>query len=164
MKAVRFDRFGGPEVLRIVELPDPRPGPGEIRIRVRAAGINASIELIHRTWGSTWPDGPVTEEENFIDLVWHEREFRDGDSFTYVIYRTDHTYLGCCYLYPMGRRRPLTSESVRHDVDASWWVTPDAYADGYYSKVYAGLQVWLRQDLPFAAPYFSNAELPQLEP
>lgn len=42
MKAVRFDRFGGPEVLRIVELPDPRPGPGEIRIRVRAAGINAS--------------------------------------------------------------------------------------------------------------------------
>jgi NADPH:quinone reductase-like Zn-dependent oxidoreductase len=42
MKAARFDRFGGPEVLEIVELPDPHPGPGEVRIVVRAAGVNAS--------------------------------------------------------------------------------------------------------------------------
>lgn len=42
MKAVRFSRFGGPEVLEIVDLPDPRPGPGQVRIAVRAAGINAS--------------------------------------------------------------------------------------------------------------------------
>ncbi|MEW2164558.1 NADP-dependent oxidoreductase [Streptomyces sp. NPDC007084] len=42
MKAVRFSRFGGPEVLEIVELPDPRPGPGQVRIAVRAAGVNAS--------------------------------------------------------------------------------------------------------------------------
>ena len=42
MKAVRFSRFGGPEVLEIVVLPDPWPGPGEVRIAVRAAGVNAS--------------------------------------------------------------------------------------------------------------------------
>lgn len=42
MKAVRFSRFGGPEVLEIVDLPDPHPGPGEVRIKVRAAGVNAS--------------------------------------------------------------------------------------------------------------------------
>lgn len=42
MKAARFSRFGGPEVLEIVDLPDPRPGAGEIRVRVRAAGVNAS--------------------------------------------------------------------------------------------------------------------------
>ena len=42
MKAARFSRFGGPEVLEIVELPDPHPGPGQIRIAVRAAGVNAS--------------------------------------------------------------------------------------------------------------------------
>ena len=42
MKAARFSRFGGPEVLEIVELPEPHPGPGEIRIAVRAAGVNAS--------------------------------------------------------------------------------------------------------------------------
>jgi NADPH:quinone reductase-like Zn-dependent oxidoreductase len=42
MRAVQFSRFGGPEVLEIVDLPDPHPGAGEIRIKVRAAGINAS--------------------------------------------------------------------------------------------------------------------------
>jgi NADPH:quinone reductase-like Zn-dependent oxidoreductase len=42
MKAVRFNRFGGPEVLEIVDLPDPHPGPGQVRIAVRAAGVNPS--------------------------------------------------------------------------------------------------------------------------
>jgi NADPH:quinone reductase-like Zn-dependent oxidoreductase len=42
VKAVRFGRFGGPEVLEIVDLPDPRPGPGQVRIAVRAAGVSVS--------------------------------------------------------------------------------------------------------------------------
>ena len=42
MKAAQFGRFGGPEVLEIVELPEPHPGPGEVRIAVRASGVNAS--------------------------------------------------------------------------------------------------------------------------
>ena len=42
MKAAQFSRFGDPEVLEIVDLPDPHPGRGEVRIAVRAAGVNAS--------------------------------------------------------------------------------------------------------------------------
>ncbi len=42
MRAAQFSRFGGPEVLEIVDLPDPHPGPGQIRIVVHAAGINAT--------------------------------------------------------------------------------------------------------------------------
>ena len=42
MKAVRFSQFGGPEVLEIVDFPDPHPGPGQVRIAVRAAGVNPS--------------------------------------------------------------------------------------------------------------------------
>jgi len=42
VKAVRFSRFGGPEVLEIVDLPDPHPRPGQVRIAVRAAGVNLS--------------------------------------------------------------------------------------------------------------------------
>ena len=42
VKAARFSRFGGPEVLEIVDLPDPHPGPGQVRIAVRAAGLNPS--------------------------------------------------------------------------------------------------------------------------
>jgi NADPH:quinone reductase-like Zn-dependent oxidoreductase len=42
MKAVCFTQFGAPEVLEIVDLPDPHPGPGQVRIAVRAAGVNPS--------------------------------------------------------------------------------------------------------------------------
>jgi NADPH:quinone reductase-like Zn-dependent oxidoreductase len=42
MKAAQFSEYGGPEVLEIVDLPDPHPGPGQVRIAVRAAGINAT--------------------------------------------------------------------------------------------------------------------------
>lgn len=42
VKAVRFTRFGGPDVLEVVDLPEPRPGPGQVRIAVRAAGVNPS--------------------------------------------------------------------------------------------------------------------------
>ena len=39
-KVVRFHAAGGPEVLRIEDLPIPEPGPGEARLRVKAIGLN----------------------------------------------------------------------------------------------------------------------------
>lgn len=42
VKAVVFDRYGAPEVLRAIELPMPQAGPGEVRVRVRAAGVRPS--------------------------------------------------------------------------------------------------------------------------
>lgn len=41
MKAIRFDRFGGTDVLREADVEIPQPGPGQVRVRVRAAGLNA---------------------------------------------------------------------------------------------------------------------------
>jgi NADPH:quinone reductase len=40
MKAVSYDRFGGPEVLQYLDLPDPQPGPGEVLIKTAAIGVN----------------------------------------------------------------------------------------------------------------------------
>jgi NADPH2:quinone reductase len=40
MKAIQIERFGGPEVLQMKDLPDPVPGPGQAVIRVMAAGVN----------------------------------------------------------------------------------------------------------------------------
>ena len=123
-------------------------------------GINESIELIKRTRGGTWPDGPVSEEFDFIDLVWHECEFREGDSYSYAVYDTEGTYLGCCYLYPLGRRTPLTAELLEYDVDVSWWVTPVAYENGHYGKLHAALEHWLANEFSGWRPYYSNAEIP----
>lgn len=124
------------------------------------AGINASLDLIRRTRGGAWPSGPVTAEGNYVDLVWHECEFRDEKSFTYVLTNPDHGYIGCLYLYPMGIRRPLSPDLLRHDVDISWWVTPTAYEDGLYTAVYDALRHWIGTDLPFTDPFYSNTHLP----
>jgi NADPH:quinone reductase-like Zn-dependent oxidoreductase len=40
VKAIEFDAFGGPEVLREVDVDKPKPGPGEVLVRVRRVGVN----------------------------------------------------------------------------------------------------------------------------
>jgi NADPH:quinone reductase-like Zn-dependent oxidoreductase len=42
MRAIGFDQPGGPEVLHLLEVPEPHAGPGEVRIKVRAATVNPS--------------------------------------------------------------------------------------------------------------------------
>ena len=48
MRAIRVHAFGGPEALRLEDVPVPTPGPGQVLIRVEAAGINF-IDVYHRT-------------------------------------------------------------------------------------------------------------------
>ena len=55
----------------------------------------------------------------------------------------------------------LTEELLRHDVDVSWWVTAEAYEQGYYTTLYDALRHWVVTDYPFVSPYFSNRELPE---
>ena len=129
-------------------------------VRDDVRGINASLDLIRRTRGGRWPTGPVTEDYNYVDLVWHECEFRERDSFTYAVYDDAGQYLGCCYLYPVGSRTPLSEALLAHDVDVSWWVTPDAYERGYYADLYRALRHWLATAFPFSNPHYSNAEIP----
>jgi NADPH2:quinone reductase len=50
MKAIGVYDFGGPDVLRVLELPEPQAGPGEVRIRVHAAAVNPTDVLL-RTGG-----------------------------------------------------------------------------------------------------------------
>ena len=47
MRAVIASAAGGPEVLSVVELPDPVPGPGEVVLDVAAAGLNRA-DLMQR--------------------------------------------------------------------------------------------------------------------
>ena len=92
--------------------------------------------------------------------MWHELEFRENSSFADAVYTTTGIYLGCCYFYPLGRRTPLDDNLLRHDVDVSWWVTPEAYRQGYYVKLYYALRQWSVGAFPFQNPHFSNREIP----
>ncbi|HEY0689498.1 MAG TPA: zinc-binding dehydrogenase [Kribbella sp.] len=50
MRAIQVSRFGGPEVLDVVEVAEPVPGPEEVLVEVAAAGVNYADT--HRTEGS----------------------------------------------------------------------------------------------------------------
>jgi len=50
VKAIRFHEFGGPEVLRYEDVPQPTPGPGEVLIGLRAAALN-HLDLFVRQGG-----------------------------------------------------------------------------------------------------------------
>ena len=72
MKAVVFERFGGPEVLRVADVPDPQAGPGEVRIAVHAAGTNP-VDASNRDDGS-WagievPHVPGYDVAGIVDQV-----------------------------------------------------------------------------------------------
>jgi NADPH:quinone reductase len=40
MRAIQIEEFGGPEVLKLTDLPVPSPGPGQVLVRVTRAGMN----------------------------------------------------------------------------------------------------------------------------
>jgi len=122
--------------------------------------VNSSLETIRNTRGGSWPEEAVSEEFDVLDLVWHEREFREDSSFAYVVYDANNTYIGCFYLYPLGVRTELTEALLEYNIDASWWVTASAYEQGYYQKLYQALQRWLPNDLMFTKVYYSNKEMP----
>lgn len=47
MQAIRIHEYGGPEVLRLEELPTPEPGPGQALVEVSAIGVNF-IDIYNR--------------------------------------------------------------------------------------------------------------------
>jgi NADPH2:quinone reductase len=48
MRAIRVHQFGGPEAMKLEELPTPQPGPGQALVRIEAAGVNF-IDVYQRT-------------------------------------------------------------------------------------------------------------------
>ena len=71
MKAFRFDRPGGPEVLRFEDVPLPEPGPGEVRIRHTAVALNFRDILVRRGQHAVkaFPSGLGTESAGVIEAV-----------------------------------------------------------------------------------------------
>ena len=85
VKAVRYDEFGGIDVLRVDEVERPVPGDGQVLVRVKAAGINPS-EAVIRTgavaelFPSTFPSGQGSDLAGVIEEVGAgSGEFSPGD-------------------------------------------------------------------------------------
>lgn len=57
MRAAVLTRFGGPEVVELRDVPDPRPAPGQVRVRVAAAAVN-NTDLWTREGAYGLPEDP----------------------------------------------------------------------------------------------------------
>jgi len=69
MKRVVIDRSGGPEVLQVVEVDDPRPGPGEVRVRVLASGVSFTDAQLRAGTYLGGPKPPFTPGYELVGIV-----------------------------------------------------------------------------------------------
>jgi NADPH:quinone reductase-like Zn-dependent oxidoreductase len=74
-RAVVYDKFGGPEVLELHEVPEPHAGAGEVRVRVTSAGLNpmdwyfVSMPETAEQFGITLPSGFGYDFAGIVDEV-----------------------------------------------------------------------------------------------
>ncbi len=84
-KAVKFDHYGGLDVLHIDEVPLPVPGNGEVLVKVNAAGINPIETKIREgflavSWPATFPSGEGSDFAGAVDSVGQQvKTFTAGD-------------------------------------------------------------------------------------
>jgi NADPH:quinone reductase-like Zn-dependent oxidoreductase len=74
MRAVRFDEYGGVDVLEVREVEDPVAGPRRVLVAVKAAGINPGEIAIregylHDRWPATFPSGQGTDLAGVVRTV-----------------------------------------------------------------------------------------------
>jgi len=83
MKAIRVSEFGGPETLKIQEVPDPKPDSGQVLVRVEAAGINPVDAYIRSGTYPRKPNLPYTpgtDAGGIIERVGpNVKKFKVGD-------------------------------------------------------------------------------------
>lgn len=73
-RAVRFDQYGGIDVLQVVDVPDPVPGPGEALVRVKATSINPGEAKIREgaldsLFPATFPSGEGSDLAGIVESV-----------------------------------------------------------------------------------------------
>ena len=86
MKAIQVSRFGGPEVLEVVDLPTPAPGPGEVLLRHTAIGLNF-IDTYHRSglYPQPLPFIPGSEGAGLVEAVGEGvTHLKTGDRVAYA--------------------------------------------------------------------------------
>jgi len=73
-RAVRFDHYGGIDVLEVVDVQSPTPADGEVVVRVKAAGINPGESkiregMLHDRFPATFPSGQGSDLAGVVELI-----------------------------------------------------------------------------------------------
>jgi NADPH:quinone reductase len=93
MRAIGLTEFGGPEVLRVLELPIPEPGAGEVRVRVHAAAVNPTDTVLRAGivraafGGRPGPYVPGMDAAGVVDAIGPDTDtsLRPGDPVIAIV-------------------------------------------------------------------------------
>lgn len=69
MRQVQFSRFGGPDVLEIVEKPTPTPAKGQVLVRVGAIGVNFAETLMRQNRYAVTPELPAVPGSEVVGTI-----------------------------------------------------------------------------------------------
>ena len=125
------------------------------------SGINASIELIHRTRGGPWPAEPVTKSST--SSIWSgtnassAKATRSGTPCT-----KSATIPGMLLPLSDGSPHAPHARTARPRCRRQLVGHADAYRGGYYAKLHAALRGWINRRSRSLTPYYSNLEIPSL--
>lgn len=126
-RAVRFDRYGGRDVLYVADVDMPVPGPGEVVVEVRAAGINPGEAAIrggamHEMFPATFPSGEGSDLAGVVTAVGPGvSEFAIGDEVLgFSFSRSSHATHA---VVPVG-------QLIRKPPQMSWEVAGSLYVVG----------------------------------
>jgi NADPH:quinone reductase-like Zn-dependent oxidoreductase len=118
-RAVRFDRYGGRDVLYVADVDMPSPGPGEVVVEVRAAGINPGEAAIrsgamHQMFPATFPSGEGSDLAGVVTAVGPGvTEFRVGDEVLgFSFRRSSHATHAAVPVHQLIRKPPQLSWEV----------------------------------------------------
>ena len=117
MRAIRVESTGGPEVMKLIELPTPAPGKGQALVRVEAAGVNF-IEIYQRTglYKVPLPFTPGQEGAGVVEALGEGvTEVRAGDRVAWAgvigSYAT-HQLIAAARLIPVPRGLDVRSAAA----------------------------------------------------
>jgi NADPH:quinone reductase-like Zn-dependent oxidoreductase len=81
MRAIEYTAFGGPEVLRLVDVPVPEPGAGQVRVAVKVAAVNGVDWKIREghLGEQTMPQRPGVELAGIVDAAGPGASVEVGD-------------------------------------------------------------------------------------
>ena len=129
MKAVQFDRFGGPEVLEVRDVPRPAPEAGEVLIAVKAAAINPGETairegLLESRWPTQLPCGEGSDLAGVVEELGEGgSEFAIGDEVCgWTDRRCSHAELAAAPTRQLAAKPP----GVSWEVAGSLFVAPFA--------------------------------------
>jgi NADPH:quinone reductase-like Zn-dependent oxidoreductase len=111
MKAIQVHEFGGPEVLKLGEIPTPKPGAGQVLVKVHAAGVNPYDTYMRTGTYAIKPALPYTPGSDAAGVV---EAVGAGETTRNLRWRKNRKWRSCRRIFRSNKARRCGCRMERH--------------------------------------------------